>query len=222
MARLGGDEFAVLLRGLPAPAVAAHRARDPARRAARAVRAGRHADQRRGQRRHRRRAGQRRHGRAAAPRRRGDVPGQAGRPADRHVRPDPRHRRPRPAHPRRRTAPRGRRPRVHRQLPADRRPGHRRGDQRRGAGPLAPPHARPDRPAAFPGGGGTLRPAAGLRRGDPRPGADRRRPAGATPASTAGRGQRVPAQPARRRASPARCWPACAPTTCHRTGWSWS
>ena len=38
MARLGGDEFAVLLRGLPAPAVAAHRAETLLGRPARAAR----------------------------------------------------------------------------------------------------------------------------------------------------------------------------------------
>ena len=93
----------------------------------------------------RRRRHRRRH-RAAAPRRRGDVPGQTLRPADRHLRPRPRHRRRRPADARRRPAPGGGRARVHRQLPADRRPGQRRGRRRRGAGPLAPPGPRQPRP----------------------------------------------------------------------------
>ncbi len=96
VARLGGDEFAVLMTGLPAPAVAAHRADLLIARPARADRGRGHADQRRGQRRHRDRAEHRRHRRTAPPRRRRDVPGQALRPADRHLLARPRHRRHRP------------------------------------------------------------------------------------------------------------------------------
>ena len=218
VARLGGDEFAVLLTGLPAPAVATHRAERLLRGPARADRGRRHADQRRGQRRHRDRAEHRRHRRAAAPRRRRDVPGQALRPADRHLRARPRHRRRRPAHARRRPAPRGRRARVHRQLPADRRPRQRRGGRRRGAGPLAPPRPRHRRPAAVPGDGRAQRPAAGVRRGRARPGADRRRHLAGGRLRPAGRGQRLAAQPARPAVPRRRAWPACAPTTCRPTG----
>ena len=77
-----------------------------------------------------------------APRRRGHVPGETLRPADRDVRARPRHRRRRPADARRRVAAGGGRARVRRRLPADRRPGQRRGGLGRGAGPLAPPGAR--------------------------------------------------------------------------------
>ena len=90
VARLGGDEFAVLLRGLPAPAVAAHRAEtllaalheplelDGMRISVEASGGIAVAPASGGM------AG------AAAPRRRGDVPGETRRPADRHVRADPR------------------------------------------------------------------------------------------------------------------------------------
>ena len=112
------------------------------RRAARADRARRHADQRRGQRRHRHGPGQRRHGRAAAPRRRRDVPGETGRPADRHVRARPRHRRRRPAHARRRPAPRRRRAASSPSTSSRSSTSAAARYRRRGAGPLAPPRPR--------------------------------------------------------------------------------
>ena len=86
--------------------------------------------------------------RAADPRRRrGDVPGQGRRPQPLGpLRRRDAGERPAPARDRTRAARRGRSRRARAALPADRQPAHRRGDRPRGAGPLAPPRARPARP----------------------------------------------------------------------------
>ncbi len=194
VARFGGDEFGILVDRLADEDEAVAIADRIAGCLRRALRDGRRRPLRQRQRRHRRgpalspRAGRRR---AADPRRRrGDVPGEGARPrALRALRRGDAGAGAAPAGGRARAAPGARARRAGAPLPAGDRAAQRRDHRPRGAGPLAPPRARPARPRRLRlgrrgqrpdradralGAGGGLSPGAGVARAASRPAPVRR------------------------------------------------